>query len=54
MTMNQLQSRWQAHQSARSEYDELHPKDLSLCERIRVSLARDVGTKNPAPAALAA
>jgi hypothetical protein len=54
MTMNQLQSRWQAHQSARSEYDELHPKDLSLCERIRVSLSRDSGPKNPVPAALAA
>jgi len=54
MTMNQLQSRWQAHQSARSEYDELHPRDLSLCERIRVSLARCAEPKSPAPAALAA
>jgi len=40
MTMNQLQSRWQAHQSARSEYEDLHPRDLSLCERIRATLAR--------------
>jgi hypothetical protein len=54
MTMNQLQSRWQAHQSARSEYEALHPKDLSLCERIRATLARDAESQSPAPAALAA
>lgn len=54
MTMNQLQARWQAHVSARSEYESQTPKVQSLGERIRASLARTQVQFCPRQAAKAA